>query len=1196
MNFRTRLRMTGLCAALTMMGAGLMASPVYADVVLNPGTVTGAAGITGWTQSSTYASISGNTAGYSGSASATGTSYSVTLEGNQTYSSIYISMNSYAGGVSQSLQLSKSSAGITVPGGGTVTYDVTSAGGMLQPTLTLTGGKLVSSRFYASSSVTNFSASSSASASGATLPALPMVAATNIQVYSSELTIDVFADDGVTVLCQTAIRLPTKSSISLADGGITEVPFSVDLTPANCARGIEGALELIGLPSGAGVSQIYTYANGATYKYTYTTAHPSTYSLDALAPGDYRPYANYYLSGSLAGGYFRTPYYGSPVLKLTDTSGMVARDFTTTVQSVTGTVNLTGPWAGRLQSGSVNLAGDWGSYNPTTQSYGPNAGAASSCPINGTTGAFNCIASDGGWAWNSTSLSFYDTASVNKLSGSMTISKSQSFQMAGAPLSMSAVEVPTSEGQIVFDVVEPAGSATIPLSSPRVDAYRYDSATGESISLYSGNYWANNVPTATVRLVGKPGTYTFNAYATVAGSTTKFASSTITLGEAVDTPTGDNVQITPLDADGNPSNVGLTFGTVTGGGSTSVSFADVGPAAPTGYDFVDVVTDKQYLNVTSSAQFSGQVQVCLSYDPVALGLTSAQESALVLQQYVCTDASTCAWQVITGTIDGTTTPDTVNHTLCGVTSSLSTFAITLSADACPDDPNKTQAGICGCGAADTDTDGDGLADCQDNCIEVANADQIDTDGDGQGDACECVGVVCGGGDACNDAETCNSADGSCVAHPKADGTACQDGSACTVSDTCQAGTCTAGAAANCDDGNGCTADSCDPAVGCVNANTQDACDDGNACTTADTCAAGSCVGGIAPNCDDGDLCTADSCNPATGCTTTPQPDSDGDGLCDLSDGCASDPGKTAPGVCGCGTADDDLDGDSVLGCIDNCPAVPNADQADLDTDGQGDTCDADDDNDGVDDVSDNCPMLANADQLDTDADGLGNACDPDDDNDGVLDAADACPLTDASTVDLNGDGCIDSNADLAALCDSAALAWSDANAGGSKYAGKVIDALLGNNGGKANNGICDKIADGDLNAALSKMDDLFEAIDKAVSKGATAGSLQSEILEIGRVIATVALKTAQGTEGADAQDIAESLSALNAGMAFADQGDAEAAAKAYKKAYGKAISAIGEESDSDLSGSDQAKSGSDDAKDDEAKSGSDDGKKGKGKK
>ncbi|MCL4283286.1 MAG: hypothetical protein KJZ58_13620, partial [Flavobacteriales bacterium] len=40
------------------------------------------------------------------------------------------------------------------------------------------------------------------------------------------------------------------------------------------------------------------------------------------------------------------------------------------------------------------------------------------------------------------------------------------------------------------------------------------------------------------------------------------------------------------------------------------------------------------------------------------------------------------------------------------------------------------------------------------------------------------------------------------------------------------------------------------------------------------------------------------------------------------DGCPTDPGKTEPGVCGCGSPDLDSDMDGVLDCLDNCPNQP----------------------------------------------------------------------------------------------------------------------------------------------------------------------------------------------------------------------------------------------------------------------------------
>jgi len=110
------------------------------------------------------------------------------------------------------------------------------------------------------------------------------------------------------------------------------------------------------------------------------------------------------------------------------------------------------------------------------------------------------------------------------------------------------------------------------------------------------------------------------------------------------------------------------------------------------------------------------------------------------------------------------------------------------------------------------------------------------------------------------------------------------------------------------------------------------------------------------------------------------------------------------GIAIAGSPDVDQDDDGVLDVSDNCPATPNADQADNDLDGSGDACDADDDNDGVLDGADNCPFTANPSQSDLDNDGLGDTCDADPDGDGVL-AGDNCPLTpNADQADADADG------------------------------------------------------------------------------------------------------------------------------------------------------------------------------------------------
>src|SRR5262249_25832793 len=58
----------------------------------------------------------------------------------------------------------------------------------------------------------------------------------------------------------------------------------------------------------------------------------------------------------------------------------------------------------------------------------------------------------------------------------------------------------------------------------------------------------------------------------------------------------------------------------------------------------------------------------------------------------------------------------------------------------------------------------------------------------------------------------------------------------------------------------------------------------------------------------------------------------------------------------------DFDGDGFQDAADNCPNVPNPDQADADGDGVGDACD-------------NCPSVPNPAQFDQDGDGFGDLCD-----------------------------------------------------------------------------------------------------------------------------------------------------------------------------------------------------------------------------
>jgi cysteine-rich repeat protein len=174
--------------------------------------------------------------------------------------------------------------------------------------------------------------------------------------------------------------------------------------------------------------------------------------------------------------------------------------------------------------------------------------------------------------------------------------------------------------------------------------------------------------------------------------------------------------------------------------------------------------------------------------------------------------------------------------------------------------------------------------CGSGRVDANCGEQCDDFNTRAGDGCSnlCQSEVCGNGrvdlgEACddgnqNECDGCRSdctlpvgacpictsgASGPCV--PCADSIDCDPLRACGTS-ACIAGACTPVAAPSCNDGNACTVDTCDPAVGCVSAAV--ACQDTTACDGTLACdpASGQCVNGPAPNCDDGDRCTDDSCS------------------------------------------------------------------------------------------------------------------------------------------------------------------------------------------------------------------------------------------------------------------------------------------------------------------------------------------------
>ncbi len=175
---------------------------------------------------------------------------------------------------------------------------------------------------------------------------------------------------------------------------------------------------------------------------------------------------------------------------------------------------------------------------------------------------------------------------------------------------------------------------------------------------------------------------------------------------------------------------------------------------------------------------------------------------------------------------------------------------------------------CQAGAAPSCDDGVGCTDdsCNagtDSCDNIANDANCDN------------GAFCDGAETCDPALDCQAGSDPCPGQICDESTDtcndclvngdCDDGLFCNGAETCGAGSCQAGTAVNCGDGIGCTDDSCNEGTdSCDNIANNGNCNDGLFCNGSETCdPVLDCQAGTAVDCNDGVGCTDDSCNEGT---------------------------------------------------------------------------------------------------------------------------------------------------------------------------------------------------------------------------------------------------------------------------------------------------------------------------------------------
>ncbi|MCF3651319.1 HYR domain-containing protein [Synoicihabitans lomoniglobus] len=472
---------------------------------------------------------------------------------------------------------------------------------------------------------------------------LPM---NNVSIYGS---VKVTSADNV-----LSAQSLTSQSLNVGAAGITAT-WNIDA--AFAAGAIQGDVNFTGSATpNSNTTYLYSSSGGSAID-TNSLSGNGNYQFNNLVPGSYRVYNYAYFTNSQLYMYTNAPSVAGSITQL---------DFAETVSFAQVDLNPTGFLT------PDKITGGYAYGNWTAPSPNPD-GVSRSVYANFDTTAknFKGVVTPGEWKFSQININGYDYSQAGiYISYAMGIydytRANQGVTFAGGvDQVLPSFDFDTTQTELTFDVVEAADATSETLiSNARVtgSVVTYvDGSPQYQLSFSSSTSTSAAQPRQRVRIVGVPGTYNVQTYGTVDGSSVSFGNFSLELKEPLPTPVGTSVEVSA------GSGVGLVFDEVTTSGVSTASQLPVGPALPAGYTGLVSNGEKAYYSVSTTATFSGYVDVTVDYSADAV--PPELESELTLFYY---DDPTQTW------IDVTIAVDELNNQVLGTAPELSLFALGLA--------------------------------------------------------------------------------------------------------------------------------------------------------------------------------------------------------------------------------------------------------------------------------------------------------------------------------------------------------------------------------------------------------------------------------------------------------------------------------------------------------------------------------------